>query len=94
VNYQINDKVMEDTRNKILLIEDNKIDQMVFERFVKDEKLPYDCTVAASVSQAQSISACEQFDVIVSDYSLGDGTALDILDLVKGVPIIVVTGVG
>jgi PAS domain S-box-containing protein len=94
VNYQINDKVMEDTRNKILLIEDDKLDQMAFERFVKDAKLPYDCRVAASVSQAQSILACEQFDVIVSDYSIGDGTALDILDLVKDVPIIVVTGVG
>jgi len=86
--------IMEDTRNKILLIEDDKLDQMAFERFVKDEKLPYDCTVAASVSQAQSILACEQFDVIVSDYSLGDGTALDILDLVKDVPIIVITGSG
>ncbi len=94
MNYQINGKVMDDTRNKILLIEDDKLDQMAFERFVKDEKLPYDCTVAASVSQAQSILASEQFDVIVSDYSLGDGTSLDILDLVKNVPIIVVTGVG
>ncbi len=94
MNYQINGMIMENFRNKILLIEDNKIDQMAFERFVTDKKLPYDCTVAASVSQAQSILACEQFDVIVSDYSLGDGTALDILDLVKDVPIIVVTGVG
>ncbi len=85
---------MEDTRNKILLIEDNKLDQMAFERFVKDEKLPYDCTVAASVSQAQSILASEQFDTIVADYSLGDGTAIDILDAVKDIPIIVVTGVG
>jgi len=94
VNYQINDKVMEDTRNKILLIEDNKLDQMAFERFVKDEKLPYDCRVAASISQAHAMLTSEHFDVIVSDYSLGDGTALDILDLVKDVPIIVVTGVG
>lgn len=94
MNYQINDKVMEDTRNKILLIEDNKLDQMAFERFVKDEKLPYDCRVAASISQAHAMLTSEHFDVIVSDYSLGDGTALDILDLVKDVPIIVVTGVG
>ena len=94
MSYQINGKVMEDTRKKILLIEDDKLDQMAFERFVKDEKLPYDCTVAASVSQAQSILASEQFDVIVSDYSLGDGTALDILDSVEDIPVIVVTGVG
>jgi signal transduction histidine kinase/DNA-binding NarL/FixJ family response regulator len=94
VNYRINGKVMEDTRKKILLIEDDKLDQMAFMRFVKDEKLPYDCTVAASVSQAQNILASEQFDSIVADYSLGDGTALDILDSVKDIPIIVVTGSG
>ena len=94
MNYQIDGKLMEDTRYKILLIEDDKLDQMAFERFVKDEKLLYDCTIAASVSEAQSILASEQFDTIVADYSLGDGTALDILDLVKDIPIIVVTGVG
>ncbi len=85
---------MEDTRHKILLIEDDRLDQIVFERFVKDEKLLYDCTIAASVSEAQSILASERFDIIVSDYSLGDGTALNILDSVKDIPIIVVTGAG
>ena len=94
MNYQIDGKLVEDRRYKILLIEDDEIDQMVFERFVKDEKLLYDCTIAASVSEAQSILASEQFDTIVADYSLGDGTALDILDLVKDIPIIVVTGGG
>jgi PAS domain S-box-containing protein len=85
---------MDDTRCKILFIEDNKLDRMAFERFLKNEKLPYDYTVASSVSQAKSILACEDFDVIVSDYSLGDGTALDILDLKKDIPIIIVTGEG
>ena len=32
--------------------------------------------------------------MIICDYSLGDGTAFDILDLVKDTPIIVVTGTG
>ncbi len=85
---------MDDTRYKILLIEDDRLDQMAFERFLKDEKLLYDCTVASSVSEAQNILACEDFDAIVSDYSLGDGTALDILDLTDDIPIIVVTGAG
>jgi PAS domain S-box-containing protein len=85
---------MDDTRYKILLIEDDKLDQMVFERFLKDEKLLYDCTVASSVSEAQNILASEDFEAIVSDYSLGDGTALDILDLTDDIPIIVVTGAG
>lgn len=94
MNYQIDGKLMEETRYKILLIEDDEIDKEAFERFVKDEKLLYDCTVAASISEAQSILASEQFDTIVSDYSLGDGTALDILDSVENTPIIIVTGSG
>ena len=85
---------MDNTRCKILLIEDDKLAQMAFERFLKDEKLLYDCTVASSVSEAHSILACEDFDAIVSDYSIGDGTALDILDLTKDIPIIIVTGEG
>jgi PAS domain S-box-containing protein len=85
---------MDSTRFKILLIEDDRVDQMAFEQFLKDEKLLFDYAVASSVSEAQSILACEDFDAIVSDYSLGDGTVLDILELTRDVPIIVVTGSG
>lgn len=85
---------MEDKRKNILLIEDDKLDQMLFERFVKSENLPFDCTVAASVAEAQTILKSIQFDTIICDYSLGDGTALDILQIVKDIPVIVVTGVG
>lgn len=85
---------MENTQYKILLVEDDKLDQMAFKRFVEDNSLPYDCTLAGSVSEAQSILSSEQFDIVISDYSLGDGTAFDILELVKETPIILVTGVG
>jgi PAS domain S-box-containing protein len=85
---------MDETRFNILLIEDDKLDQMAFERFLKDEKLLLDCTIASSVLEAQSKLAYEDFDAIVSDYSLGDGTALNILELTKDIPIIVVTGAG
>jgi len=81
-------------RYKILLIEDDRLDQKAFMRLVKEKELPYDCTQADSVSQAQSILESERFDVLVCDYSLGDGTALDILDLVKDTPVIIVTGAG
>ncbi|MHC4565002.1 MAG: response regulator, partial [Planctomycetota bacterium] len=71
---------------RILLIEDERLDQMAFERFVKKEKLPYDYTIAGSVSEAKNLLESCQFDAIISDYSLGDGTALDILNLVKDIP--------
>lgn len=83
--------IMEEAKYRVLLVENNKLDQMAFTRFIETEKLPYDCTVADSVSQALSMLGCEQFDVIVSDYSLGDGTAIDVLNSAKNTPVIVVT---
>ena len=85
---------MENTRYNILLIEDDKLDQMAFTRLVEEEDLPYDCKIAGSVSEARTILGREGFDVILTDHSLGDGTAFDILDSVKNTPIIVVTGAG
>jgi PAS domain S-box-containing protein len=83
---------MEHTKYKVLLIEDDKLDRMAFERFLEDEKLLYDYKAARSISEAKEILKSEQFDIIVSDYSLGDGTALDILNSVKHTPIILITG--
>ncbi len=85
---------MESTRYKILLVEDDKLDQMAFKRLVADEKLQYDCSIAGSVSEAGNILSFERFDIIIADYSLGDGTAVDILNLVKNTPVIIVTGTG
>lgn len=85
---------MENTRHKILLVEDDKVDQMAFRQLLEDQELPYDCTIAGSVAEAQNILLFEQFDIVISDYSLGDGTAFDILDSVKNIPVIVVTGTG
>jgi len=85
---------MENTRYKILLIEDDKLDRMAFKRMLEEEELPYDCTVAGSVSEARDILSLGRFDVVISDYSLGDGTAFDIIDLALNTPIILVTGVG
>jgi len=75
-----------------LLIEDNDLDQMAFKRFMKSDKQPFDYKVSSSVSEAEKILDCEKFDIIVCDYSLGDGTALDILEHVKNTPIILTTG--
>jgi len=85
---------MDNTRFKILLIEDDKIDQMAFKSLVKKENLPYDYVAAASVSEAQSILDSDRFDIVITDYSLGDGTAFDILNLIKDTPVIVTTGAG
>ena len=77
---------------RILLIEDERLDQMAFERFVENEKLPYDYAIASSVSEAKDLLGSGRFDAIISDYSLGDGTALDILSIVKDIPVVLTTG--
>ena len=73
---------MEYTKYKVLLIEDDDLDCMAFESFIDEQKLSYDFTEARSASEALEILESEQFDIIISDYSLGDGTALDILNSV------------
>jgi len=79
---------------KILLIEDNKLDQMAFKQMVEKSEFSYDCTIAGSVSQARDILDSADFDIIIADYSLPDGTAIDVMDAANDTPIILVTGSG
>jgi len=85
---------MENTRYKVLLVEDDKLDQMAFKRSVEEQELPYEYTIAGSASEAKSVLGSEKFDIIISDYSLGDGTVFDFFDVVKDTPLILVTGAG
>ncbi|MBA7554021.1 hypothetical protein ES705_46632 [subsurface metagenome] len=80
---------------KLLYIEDDEVDRKAFERFVAREKLPYDYVPVGSVSEGKSAFKCDTFDVVVADYLLGDGTALDLLETIQAdVPFIVLTGKG
>ena len=79
---------------RVLLIEDDKVDQLAFKRFVRDAGLNCVYRIAGSVAEARAALAEERFDVVITDYALGDGTAFDVVGLVKGVPIIFTTGAG
>jgi len=92
VNSRMDNSTVEQKKHTILLIEDDEVDQKAFIRLIKDQDLPYACTIAASISEARSILGRKDFDVIITDYSLGDGTSFDILDFVNNTPIIVITG--
>lgn len=87
-------EITEKERYKILLIEDDEIDQMSFRRLVEQQQLPYDYRIAGCLSQAKDILSSEIFDIVIADYSLGDGTAFDVLSLTKDVPVIFATGAG
>ena len=85
---------MENTRYKILMAEDDRLDQMAFKRLVKEENLPYDYTIAGSVAQANQILGGEKFDLVFVDYLLGDGTAFDVLESIVDTPAVFATGMG
>ena len=85
---------MEEKRIRLLLVEDDKIDQMAFERFARKENLPYDYTIAGSIAEAKKILKSVSFHVIISDYMLGDGTSFELFDQFKDLPVIVTTGTG
>jgi HD-GYP domain-containing protein (c-di-GMP phosphodiesterase class II) len=86
---------LENPRIKLLLVEDDEVDMMHFERFVRNNQLPYDHVWANSVHDAVNRLMSERFDVIVMDYMLGDGTALDLFcHIPPEVPSVVVTGAG
>ena len=78
----------------LLIIEDDAVDQMAFERFAKTDEFNFSYTVARSIQAAKDILNVEKFDAIISDYFLGDGNAFDILELKIDIPIIVTTGTG
>lgn len=85
---------MDNKKYKLLLVEDNELDRKAFKRFIDKSDIPYDYTIANCVSEADKILSSTHFDIIITDHSLGDGTSLDILNMAKDIPVIVVTGAG
>ena len=85
---------MEERKLRILLVEDDIIDQMAFKRMISLEDPTYIYTLAGSTVEAKDILQEKKFDIVIIDYNLGDGTAFDIVNLIVDTPIIIVTGVG
>ncbi len=85
---------METRKKQLLLVEDDKIDQMAFKRFASKNNFPYGFDISGSVTAAKKILKSKKYDVIVSDFSLGDGTAFDLLKYIKDTPVIITTGLG
>jgi diguanylate cyclase (GGDEF)-like protein/PAS domain S-box-containing protein len=80
---------------KVLLVEDDLTDQMSFKRFVKHEHLPYAFDIAGSVTEAIEALQQNEYDVILADHALGDGTAFDLFAFIPdSTSVIFVTGSG
>jgi len=79
---------------KILLVEMGAEDQAQFLSMIEIENLPYQCIIAGSVADAKALIKRERFDIIITEYALTEGTALEIIDIAIDYPVIVATRSG
>jgi len=79
----------------LLLIEDDLTDQLGFKRFIIKQNLPYNFEISGSVAEAVIALSNNNYDIIIADHVLGDGTAFDLFEYIPvNTPIIFVTGNG
>lgn len=79
---------------RLLLVEDDPIDQRAFLRLIEADALPYEPLLVNCVSAALQAIEIGEFDLIIADYLLNDGTGFDILEVAGDTPLIMVTGMG
>ena len=77
---------------KILLVEDDVMDQIAIQRAFDEEKLPYDLECAESITTAKKRLEQGGIDLILLDQTLPDGSGLEFQEQSGGIPIIFLTG--
>ena len=82
------------TEIRVLLIEDDPIDQMAFEDVVRAQTDSYLVKVVDSVGTARDALRSGTFDIVVADLEIKDGTCFDIFDEKLSLPVIITTGSG
>jgi DNA-binding response OmpR family regulator len=78
--------------SRILLVEDDRDVRMLLEHVLLDAGFAVDC--ASSVAAARSCLAGGQYDLVLTDGNLGDGSGIAVADDAagRGVKALVVTG--
>ncbi len=82
---------------QLLLVEDDQIDRLAFTRTVKQYNLPYEYTLASSLSEALEIlRENRKFQIAILDYNLGDGRSTELFPILKqqNCPFVISTGSG
>ncbi len=80
---------------RILLVEDDEIDRHGVKRQLQKSQLAFTLIIATSRNEAQELlRAAESYDVVLLDYELGDGTALELLASAGTAPAVIITGNG
>ena len=81
---------------QLLLVEDDQIDRLAFTRTVKQYNLPYEYTLASSLSEALKVLRDRKFQIAILDYNLGDGHSNELFPILKEkkCPFVISTGSG
>ena len=84
------------TKLQLLFVEDDQIDRLAFIRYVKQMELPYEYTLASSLSEALAILRDRTFQIAILDYNLGDGHSNELFPILKEkkCPFVISTGSG
>jgi len=78
-------------KSRVLLIEDNNTEHMALMHLLREKNSKYDYVMTGSVTEAKEVVDAVDFDVIITDFLLRDGTVFNIFESIKEIPIIVVT---
>ena len=77
---------------KILLIEDDLVDQMAFSRFLKRKDLDCSLEITDNLQEARLFLQDRTYDLIISDLNLPDGSALDLSDYFQQHSFLLISG--
>ncbi len=93
INGILQSRVVSNGEIKILIVEDDKLDQKAIARAL-DAHPQYRQTFAGTIKEAKEKLEETQFNLAFLDASLPDGTSAELFPLFKNIPFIVVTGAG
>jgi len=85
---------MESQRVKILLVEDDRLDQMAFKRLVKEQASPTITQLPAQSTRPPNPRQRKIRSRVLWTISSADGTAFDVLETIVDTPAVFATGTG
>jgi len=84
---------MSEAKYKILYLEDDQVDQMLFKRLMKEKADQVDYVLASSIAEFKALWEKDTYDLVITDNVLNDGNVFDILDYLKATPFLFTSGV-
>ena len=77
---------------KILIIEDDVIDQLALTRLIKKNGLNCEVTVAMKIHESIKLIDANNFDLVICDLNLPDGKAFDLKELIRKQAFVLLSG--